>query len=206
MTTRRALILPLALTLSLGLVGCGVEDEPAVEETSAPETITAEQPAQETTQGAGTDGEDATGPDAAVGLGEVTEAGLAAIEAAEAETGGTAYEIDDEDGDRSWEVRVRVDDTSVEVKVAEDGTVTVEEEDDLDDDDRAGLDAASISLKMAIQAATAEVEGGVLDDAELASQGNSFHWEVTLDGTEQGDDLEVVVDAETGEVTGVEED
>lgn len=61
----------------------------------------------------------------------------AAIEAAEQEADGTAYEIDDQDDDETWEVDVAKGKTSSEVQVAADGTARVEDaDDDLDDDDR----------------------------------------------------------------------
>ena len=134
---------------------------------------------------------------------DLTAVALTAVATAEAETDGTAYEIDDQDDDGTWEVDVRVDDRSVEVTVAADGTaVESTEDDDLDDDDRAALDAATITLAEAVELAVAEV-GGVLDDAELEEEDGSFFWEVTLDGTESGDDVEVKVSV-TGEILQTE--
>lgn len=48
---------------------------------------------------------------------------ISAIDAAESETGGTAYEVDDENG--SWEIGLAKDGTSIEVKVSPNGKVTV---------------------------------------------------------------------------------
>lgn len=130
---------------------------------------------------------------------DTTEIALQAIDTAEEHAGGTAYEIDDQDEDGTWEVDVRVEDRSVEVTVDQDGVSVVgTEEDDLDDDDRAALDAATTSLQDAIGIAVDEV-GGVLDDAELDDDNGTAYWKVELDGTDGGDDIEVRVSL-SGEV------
>ncbi|USQ78912.1 hypothetical protein NF556_14935 [Ornithinimicrobium faecis] len=220
----------LALTLSLGLTACG-DDEPDVETPADEPAATApaetgsddaDDTADDTTAtddaGASTPGDAADdtsddanptddagasspGDDAA---GDLTAVALVAIGTAEAEAGGTAYEIDDQDDDGTWEVDVRVDDRSVEVTVSEDGTQVVEtEDDDLDDEDRAALDASTITLAEAIELAVAEA-GGVLDDAELEGEddGQPHHWEVSVDTDEQ-DDIEVLVGVD-GEILGTD--
>ncbi|MCK0111512.1 PepSY domain-containing protein [Ornithinimicrobium sp. F0845] len=204
----------LALTMTLGLVACG-ESEPDTEtpgdapsasapaETGAEDTTTddaAGDTSADDASGATDDAADATGGT----TGDLTATGLAAIDTAEAETGGTAYEIDDLDDDGTWEVDVRVDDHSVEVKVSADGAEVLQtEQDDLDDDDRAALEAATITLQDAIELAVSEV-GGVLDDAELEGEGNGnpHHWEVSVD-TDERDDIEVLISV-TGEVLGTD--
>ena len=88
------------------------------------------------------------------------------------------------------------------MKVSADGKSVVEsEDDDLDDDDRAGLDAASITLSDAIMTAIDE-KGGVLDDAELEEENGTHYWEVTVDGTDSGDDVEVKIGVTNGSVIG----
>lgn len=210
MNRTKRLTLALALTASIGLAACDTDD------TDEPDATVGDNTPAATTDGAtdAMDDDDATGTDAvtadaddATGTGgvapppgdDLTAVALTAVATAEAETGGTAYEIDDQDDDGTWEVDVRVDDRSVEVTVAADGTaVEGTEDDDLDDDDRAALDAATITLAEAVELAVAEV-GGVLDDAELEEEDGSFFWEVTLDGTGSGDDVEVEVSV-TGEI------
>ncbi|WP_256839662.1 PepSY domain-containing protein [Ornithinimicrobium faecis] len=196
----------LALTLSLGLTACG-DDEPDVETPADEPAATA--PAETGSDDADDTADDATATDDAGAstpgddpAGDLTAIALVAIGTAEAEAGGTAYEIDDQDDDGTWEVDVRVDDRSVEVTVSEDGTQVVEtEDDDLDDEDRAALDASTITLAEAIELAVAEV-GGVLDDAELEGEddGQPHHWEVSVDTDEQ-DDIEVLVGVD-GEILG----
>lgn len=212
---RLTLTTALALTLTLGLAACG-EGEP---DTSTPAeqpgatapAETGEATTDDATDGATddaatTDGGAATDDDATTGDAgaDLTALGLTAIATAEAETGGTAYEIDDLDDDGTWEVDVRVDDHSVEVTLSQDGTEVLEtEQDDLDDDDRAALDAATITLSDAIELAVAEVNG-VLDDAELEGEddGRPHHWEVSVDTAER-DDVEVLISV-TGEVLGTD--
>lgn len=219
----------LALTLALGLAGCGADDDTAevtpVEQTSvnAEATTPAEETQETSDDAAGGDAvatsQDQTGDDAgdtqtsdvqdtgaATGNaeGDLTATALAAIQTAETEAGGTAYEIDDQDDDGTWEVDVRVEDHSVEVTVSADGTEVLEtEQDDLDGDDRAALDAATITLSEAIELSIAEV-GGVLDDAELEDEddGQPHHWEVSVD-TDSRDDIDVLVSV-TGEILGTD--
>ncbi|SOC52531.1 PepSY domain-containing protein [Ornithinimicrobium cerasi] len=223
-TTNRTLTAALALTLSLSLAACGSADQEGAgvttEQTTSAETTSAEttsDDADDTSDDADDTSDDAedtsddaddTG-DTTTGAGgeDLTATALAAIATAEAEAGGTAYEIDDQDDDGTWEVDVAVDDRSVEVTVSADGaTVEATEDDDLDEDDRAALDAATITLVDAITTAVTEVDG-VLDDAELEEEDGSFFWEVSVDRTSNGagdDDVEVRVDVTTGDVVEVD--
>lgn len=191
MTKPTSLTIALALSASLGLAACGSDDDVA-----APGVTAGTTDAVATADDAATDEtttEETTGAVPPPGAEDVTTIALNAIASAETETAGTAYEIDDQDDDGTWEVDVRVDDRSVEVTVSADGTTVVStEEDDLDSDDRDALDAASITLVEAIKIAVQEV-GGVLDDAELEEEDGTYGWEISLDGTDSGDDIEVLV-------------
>lgn len=193
----------LALTLSLGIAACS-EDDPTVEPPATdPSASTTEDaaPDEATADDATPDQGSAETSGAGEATGDLTTTALTAIGTAEAEAGGTAYEIDDQDADGTWEVDVRVEDRSVEVTVSADGSrVERTEEDDLDDDDRAALDAATITLAEAIELAVSEA-GGVLDDAELEGEddGRPHHWEVTVDTG--GTETEVLVDV-AGEILG----
>lgn len=210
-TKTTALTAAFALALTLGLGACSDDDadtptQPAVQETTDDQATD-----EQTTD----DGVDATGDDAGAtatdeagaGTGsgdtaDITAQALDAIAAAEEASGGVAYEIDDQEDDGSWEVDVAVDDRSVEVTVDANGTVVRTDDDDLDDDDRAGLAAATITLTEAIELAVAEV-GGHLDDAELEEDDGQHYWEVSVDGTDQGDDIEVKVSV-TGQILGID--
>lgn len=205
MTKSTSLTIALALSASLGLAACGSDDDVTGPGVSAGTTEAVATP-EETGETGDDSDDDATGTSAdgttgAVppGAEDVTTLALAAVATAETETAGIAYEIDDQDDDGTWEVDVRAGDRSVEVTVSADGTaVEGTEEDDLDSEDAAALDAASITLVEAIEIAIGEV-GGVLDDAELKEEDGRFAWEISLDGTGSGDDVEVLVSVE-GEV------
>lgn len=205
-TTKRTLTTALALTLALGLTACGSDDTPTTE--TPAEGVAVETPTEtgddadaDTTTSADEPAATATAPSADPDA-DLTDIALAAIRTAEAEAGGEAYEIDDTDDDGTWEVDVRVGDRSVEVTVDPEGTTVLEtEDDDLDGEDRAALDAATVTLTEAIEIAIDEA-GGVLDDAELETDDGRQAWEVTVD-TEEHDDLEVLVSV-TGDVIKVD--
>ncbi len=199
-TQTKTLTAALALTLAVGLSACGGED--GAGDGVSPQTPSASESA---TTGAESTTDDTASTDATTEADDLTAAALLAIGTAEEETGGTAYEIDDQDDDGSWEVDVALDGRSIEVTVSADGTSVLgtEDDDDLDDDDRAGLDAASITLQEAIQVAVDEV-GGVLDDAELEEEDGQHYWEVSVDTAEGDDhvDVEVSVDGRVLSVDG----
>jgi uncharacterized membrane protein YkoI len=209
MTTRRALIAPIALTMTIAMSACASDDETAGSATSD-SSMTSSAGTSDASSAAtsGTDASENTGAPGApaaggAASGDTTAVGLSAIATAEGATGGVAYEIDDQDDDGTWEVDVRVGDSSIEVKLSADGTQVLEQEnDDLDDDDKAGLDAASITLTDAIQKAVNHV-GGTLDDAELDEGDGKHYWEVSVD-TDQQDDVEVHVSV-TGDIIEVDD-
>lgn len=205
-TTKTTLSAAFALALALGLGACSTDDDSQTPDQTAGQEVSddgADAGADSgADSGATEEDTDAGSGDDAATQGDLTAQALQAIEAAEEEAGGTAYEIDDQDGDRTWEVDVAVGDRSVEVTLDADGTVIKTEDDDLDGDDRAGLDAATITLSDAIKLAIGEV-GGVLDDAELDEDDGTYYWEVSVDGTDQGDDVEVKVSV-TGEIIEID--
>lgn len=198
MTTTRTALIALTATLALGVSACGSDDPSAGGDTT---TVTAT-----STTSASTTSESPTGTSSDDSSSSATSGGAAAddwraaITAAEKEVGGgTAHAIDDNDDDGTWEVDVAKGATSSEVHVAADGTARVDDrDDDLDDDDRAGLQAVRTSLLEAIDLALDEV-GGTLDDAELESDDGRHHWEVSVD-LDGGGERDVHVDVRTGEV------
>lgn len=223
-TTRRTMTATLTLALALTLGACSAEETegPGVDGTTAgtPAAPSDETPTgddaiddatddvDETDDAGDTDGDDDTddaddtaGATGGAAAGDLTASGLAAIEAAEADQDGTAVEIDDQDDDGTWEVTVRIGDRTVEVTVGADGEVAgTDDEDDLDAEDIAALDAATTTLAEAIETAVAQT-GGVLDDAELDEEDGTYVWKVSVDGTDAGDDdVEVHVDTVSGEV------
>lgn len=214
-STARAALIATAAALSLAVAGCAGDSEdtplPSVEQpgqdADADDTEDAESdegesdaPAEsETTDDATEESTEDTGN------GDATDGehdGLfAAINLAESETGGTAFEVDDADGG-NWEIHIADGDDELEVLVTADGTevLDVDREGSLDSEDRDGLAAATLTISEAIEIA-AEHGTGRIDDVDLDSEGGAFAWEVTF-----SDDTEVYIDVATGEVLRVETD
>lgn len=197
----RAALIALTAALAVGVSACG-ESDPA----PGDDATTTSSPAQtsDETSADQTSSDDATS-ETAPASSSGSDTWHAAIETAEQEADGTAYEIDDQDDDGSWEIDVAEGSTSTEVTVTADGTATVDDDtDDLDDEDRAAIEAAKISLGDAITTALKQVDG-TLDDVELEEQGGRHVWQVTIDTTDRGG-VEVDVDVESGQATVATDD
>lgn len=200
-TYQKMLAGPAALALvALTLSACGDDsDDKSSDEgetTSQESTAEPTSPSDETSQGedTGADPGDATGSDDAD---PVVESAVTAIAAAEKDAGGTAYEIDEEDG--GWEVDVAVDQQTYEVLVDADGKVIATEDDGrFDGSDRQGLSQAKITIVDAIRAAVATEPAGRLDDVDLEHDRGDFVWEVSFD--DGNVDNKVYVDVVSGEV------
>ena len=198
--------------LALGVTACGQNAQPAAPETgvavpapSAPASSApaSSAPASSAPASAPASSAPAEGPAQPPASDDRNAAALRAIATAEQSEGGTAYAIDDEDDDRSWEVDVMVGDRSVEVEVSWDGNSVISRDDDDDDDDeRRALERAQVSLSEAIEAALAKVPGE-LDDAELDDDDDRDAWEVTIDEADD-DDVEVYVSIEDGSIIKVD--
>lgn len=190
-STRTAATALALLALGLPLAACG-EDAPPE---SRPAITSGTDSTDVATDAAATNGPSAS-PDTA---GDV----YAAIGLAEAEAGGTAFEVDREDDHGGgWEVSVAVGEEEVDVHVDLAGTEVLgtDRDDDLDPDERAALAAAGITLADAIRTALAEVDG-VLEDVDLDAEDGTPVWEVSIEH-----DAEVHVEVATGEVRRVERD
>lgn len=205
-TITRAMIGVAAAALSLTLVACGTDnDVPTVDvdptATDTPGSVTDLSPSPETTTDAATD-ETGTDEPAEAPADDDTHAGvLAAIESAQAATGGTAFEVDDADGG-SWEIYIADGDDELEVLVTSDGSeiILIEREGGLDASDSDGLAAATITISEAIVIAADHGEG-LIDDVNLDREGSGFAWEVTF-----VNDVEVYIDVASGEIIRVEQD
>lgn len=108
---------------------------------------------------------------------------VTAVNTAEASAGGRAFELEREDD--GWQVHVAVGDRDVEVLVASDGTTVRSSNDDdgIDGDERAALDAAVTTLADAVRiAATRNAGGERLDEVQLEDEGGTWIWQVDLSG------------------------
>jgi uncharacterized membrane protein YkoI len=205
-----------AAALALSACGSGGEATTSEDDTAAadtPEETTA--PTEETTAPAGTE---SGGPASSLARSGELSAALAAVETAEQEAGGTAYDLDfdeadddddDDDDDRDdaddlreahWSVSGFDGDREWEVHVSEDGaSVLGTEEDRADDDDRREAEAASVTLVEALETAVGDTPGTV-DDASLDEEGGTLAWEISIYPEGQDRSTDVYVDAESGEI------
>lgn len=217
MNYRRIAISTIAVA-ALGLAACN--NAPTATEAGDAVTPTVEQTVPQESAPAETDvatdpaatGDDATTDDGATaeatteapvapapGDGQLAALGQigAAIQLAEAESGGVAYKIDDENDDRAWEIDVLLPDgTGMEVTVDHEGTEVLGTE---ADDDPDVTELPSTTLLDAISAAIAHTPG-TLDDAELDEEDGRLVWKVELDATANGDDFEIHLDPATFQV------
>lgn len=132
----------------------------------------------------------------------VNRAALTALQRAEEAAEGVAYQLDRRD-DGSWRVDVAVGAAEVEVTVAADGSQVVSRLDrgPLDADDAAGVAAATVPARRAVETAL-QGDDGFVEEVELDREGAGFRWVVHLERPD--DDLEVHVDVTTGEVLRVD--
>lgn len=126
-----------------------------------------------------------------------------ALDTALAEVDGVAYEFDSED-DGTFTVDVAVDGVSHEVDIDADATTVLKtEKNDLDADERAEIDAATITLKEAIKAALGEQDGTVENvelDYEDDDATKALRWEIDIE-TGSGE-VEIYVSATDGSILG----
>ena len=208
-TSIRTVITTTALLgLALPLAACGSpEDDVSQPGVSSDAEDTTDAATDEPTTDATDDanGDDATGDDASAGgTDDGPNAGAyAAIDLAEAQAGGTAFELDrDDDGEGHWEVSVAVGGAEINAYVDLAGTEVLRTESDgtVSREEAAALERAEVSMAEAIRIAVDEVDG-IVEEADLDEERGTVAWEVVM-----ADDTEVYVDVVTGEVLEVERD
>jgi len=130
---------------------------------------------------------------------------VAAIELAENEVGGTAFELDEE-GKRGWDIDVVADGQVTEIRVNPDGTEVTDTRNDgrIDVADGARVTQATLSMADAVTAAGEEITG-LVQGVELDRfRVQTLVWAVELSDGE--DDIEVSIDAASGDVVNVDRD
>lgn len=200
--TRHLLVASFALASALAFTGCAAETEtPAM--TSPPQFGDGESPGATATT-APDDGASAESADGSDALSISVANALAAIDLAEAETSGVAYELDDEDDRSVWKIDVHVDGVGFEVTVNWEGTqvLSVDQDDTTDRDDLEKLEVATLSMQDAITAAATE-SSGTLTNADLSEENGVVAWEIEFEN-ERDDDVEVRVNAVTGEIVRID--
>ncbi|QXE02031.1 PepSY domain-containing protein [Terribacillus sp. DMT04] len=128
-----------------------------------------------------------------------------AIDNASKEQAGTvtSVELESRNGNAYYEVDVNDDKNEYDLHVnADDGTVDSRKDDDDDDDDNNQAPQPKVDLKTAAETALAQEKGAALTEISLDEDDGKLEYDVELrNGKEE---IEVTVDAETGEVTYTE--
>ncbi|TQM96181.1 hypothetical protein FB476_1045 [Ornithinimicrobium humiphilum] len=134
---------------------------------------------------------------------DLTPSALAAVETALGEVEGNAYYVDDRE-DGFWEVDVATTDGAMRVTVGPDGTTVdgtpSQTPDALPDPGRQALAEAQLTLAEAVVEAVRAARGQ-LESAALVERDGGWTWQVVVDTPDQ-EDVELLVDPVTGEVTG----
>ena len=168
--------------------GSGGETASAQPENTATTTVT-ETSADDT-------GTDTASADEALSAADVVEAALEEVPG-----DAVGLSMDREDGDAEVTV-LREDGTGAEVEVdLANGSILQVREESLDNDEQP---APTVSIVEAMDTALGEVDGTV-DDADLGTNFGDRVWEITVVDTDNREQ-EVKIDAETGDVIGVERD
>ncbi|MFW6600291.1 PepSY domain-containing protein [Propionibacteriaceae bacterium Y2011] len=127
---------------------------------------------------------------------------FAAIQAVLAQhSGAIIVEIDRDDDDTMFEVEAVVGNEIRDFDVTADGQVREDDDDDDDDDDIRKAKEATITAEQAARAALEGRTGSTIDSISLEDDDGTLRWEVELDNEQGEDDVELYVDAKTGEVT-----
>lgn len=193
MTNSRIALIAVTTASVLAVAACGSDGTSEETATSSATSSSQGSPASESES-------DPSGPSGEVGD---LERVLAAIDAAVAEAGGTAYEIEESDDDGIWEVEVAKGVHGVALEVKPNRDVTEHEEFGLHPEVREGLDQAETDLGSAVETAMSEVDGS-FDEARLIEIDGQHYWKVTVDTAateEEDDDHQVLVDVTDGTAT-----
>lgn len=199
------------LALAL-LTGCSVADEGTPDGgASATASGSTAETSPATADDATDDATDSTGP----GTGTASASGgstpadgedpvFAAIEAFLADQpDAIIVEIDQDDDDTRFDVEAVVGEQILDFDVMMDGEVREDDDDDDDDDqdDIRRAQEAELTAEDAARAALEGRDGSTIDSVSLDDDDNTLRWDVELDNRDGDDDVDLHVDAATGEVT-----
>ncbi|PAD20412.1 hypothetical protein CHH64_15125 [Terribacillus saccharophilus] len=119
---------------------------------------------------------------------------VTSVELDTARNGQAYYEVDVNDDKAEYDVRVNADD----------GTVESRKDNDDDDDDNNQVPQPKVDIKTAAETALAQEKGATLTDISLDEDDGRLEYDVEL--RTDKDEIEVTVDAESGEVTYTEKE
>lgn len=167
---------------------------------------------EESTDDAGEEAEEGTGTDEPTGVAVLDQLGSTpeeAVSAAQENFDGELVELglDQEDGEWVYKVKLENDSEDHETKMLTEDLSVLEEETEVDDDndpdDRFAYEDA-IPHDEAVSAAMDEA-GGELEEWTLEKDDGQLEYEVELNSTDLGDDAEVKINAESGEIIEVDD-
>lgn len=118
---------------------------------------------------------------------------VTSVELDTARNGQAYYEVDVNDDKAEYDVRVNADDGTVETR-----------KDNDDDDDDNQVSQPKVDIKTAAETALAQEKDAVLTDISLDEDDGRLEYDVEL--RTDKDEIEVTVDAESGEVTYTEKE
>lgn len=184
-----------ASALAFGLAGCSASTNDEAQTTSPSQATIQAQETPETTGDSSSD---------IIPFAD-NQAVIDAIKAVEAESGGKAVSLDREDDKKLWEITVISGDSEIEYDVDANGTVTKEETDTADEDDKKYI-ADALPMVDAIEKALAEVPDGYVDEVEFDEDNGVVTWQIDFDDANAKDYKKVKLDFKSGAVVEVKDD
>ncbi len=197
--TKKSLI-PVVLAASIALAGCVDKSATDPATTPAPATSAAASPSAPAPSASETTSPTPSNSANSDGAFADTNAGIKAIEAAEAKNGGKLIGLDREDSKRYWEIDVLEGSEKVTYHVGEDGSVSEAKRKGADQED---IDQASgaIPAVEAVKKAMAELGEGYLDECELDDNHGVVVYEMDFDDASGHKIATIEIDSKTGEIT-----
>ena len=193
-------LIPVVLAVSIALAGCVDKSATDPATTPAPATSAAASPSSPAPSASETTSPTPSTSANSDGAFADTNAGIKAIEAAEAKNGGKLIGLDREDSKRYWEIDVLEDSEKVTYHVGEDGSVSEAKRKGADQED---IDQASgaIPAVEAVKKAMAELGEGYLDECELDDNHGVVVYEMDFDDASGHKIATIEIDSKTGEIT-----
>ncbi len=193
-------LIPVVLAASIALAGCVDKSATDPATTPAPATSAAASPSSPAPSASETTSPTPSNSANSDGAFADTNAGIKAIEAAEAKNGGKLIGLDREDSKRYWEIDVLEGSEKVTYHVGEDGSVSEAKRKGADQED---IDQASgaIPAVEAVKKAMAELGEGYLDECELDDNHGVVVYEMDFDDASGHKIATIEIDSKTGKIT-----
>lgn len=193
-------LIPVVLAASIALAGCVDKSTTDPATTPAPATSAAASPSSPAPSASETTSPTPSNSANSDGAFADTNAGIKAIEAAEAKNGGKLIDLDREDSKRYWEIDVLEGSEKVTYHVGEDGSVSEAKRKGADQEDIEQASGAIPAVE-AVKKAMAELGEGYLDECELDDNHGVVVYEMDFDDASGHKIATIEIDSKTGEIT-----